>query len=545
MMLSLLICFPLLMLFILVCTPSHRFRLHRLLAMVAALVQLGISLYVYQSYKVDDKLWQFEERLGWFELDLGAWGKMLAHYHVAVDGASVLLVLLSAVVFLFSVVASWQHTKRSKGYYALLLMLMCSVPACFVVRDYLLFYVFFEFMLLPMYFLIGLWGGEKREYAALKFFIYTLVGSLLILMVFIGGLISTFDPMATANELGITVTSKDSPLPDSELIAIQKALSDNPTALVRSFDMALLANPQAYLPGSYLSLGHTMRWWAFWAILIGFLIKLPSVPLHTWLPDAHVEAPTAISVVLAGVLLKIGGYGILRFVMPMFAELWQQYAGVVALLAVLSIVYGALNALAMSDLKKLIAYSSVSHMGYVLLGFASLTEEGFQGATFQMMSHGVLSAGLFLASGVLYERTGDRQISHYSGLWHKMPRFSALSFLLMFAALGLPAFSAFIGEVFTLIGVIRSDVLHIGWALGGALGIVLSAAYFLWTLQRMYMGELWVVKPDYLPALQDLKSRELFLLACCVALSLLWGVYPKMLFSVSEQAILWLLNSMP
>jgi len=541
-MLTILLLIPLVVLILLGVTSREHYRLQRLLVLVGVLMQMSVALFLYVHYPASSngKTLAFEEQYEWFRMQAGDWGIIRADYHVGLDGLSLSMLILTAVVFLLASVASWHVKEKSKGYYALFALLMLSVPACFVVRDYLVFYVFFEFMLLPMYFLIGLWGGERREYAAIKFFIYTLIGSLFILIVFIGGLVYTFDPVATAMEAGL-ITSPDDYSP-SLLDKVQAVVRQQPEAVVHRFDIALLSMPEAYIEGSVLSVGHSLRLWAFWLLVIGFLIKLPAVPFHTWLPDAHVEAPTPISVILAGVLLKVGGYGLFRFAIPMFPDLWQANSEWMAGIAAVSIIYGAMNALAMDDLKKMIAYASVSHMGYVLLGAASMTEEGLQGAIFQMMSHGVLSSGLFLLAGVLYDRTHDRLISHYGGLWQRMPRFSVFSFLVMFASLGMPIFSAFIGEVFTLLGGLRSAWVHKGWVAAAALGIVLSAAYFLWCLRRMFMGEYWVAHPEHDKQLTDVSRREFFLLSFCVLLSVFWGVYPAVLFNMAQDSVEMLLR---
>lgn len=544
-MLTVLLLIPLCLLVLLGTTGRRHYHTQRLLVLAGVIAQLAITLFLHARFPQAGAAGSlsFEEQYEWFRIPAGDWGTIRADYHVGLDGLGLSMLLLTSVVFLLAAIASWNIKEKSKGYYALFALLMLSVPACFVVRDYLVFYVFFEFMLLPMYFLIGLWGGERREYAALKFFIYTLVGSLFILIVFIAGLVSTFDPAATALEAGIIASIED--YTPALLPEVQKLIQTQPEWMVHRFDMDLLAMQESYIPGSVLFAGHDFRWWAFWLLVTGFLIKLPAVPFHTWLPDAHVEAPTPISVILAGILLKVGGYGLFRFVIPMFADLWQAHSEVLAFMAVLSILYGAMNALAMDDLKKMIAYASVSHMGYVLLGAVSMTEEGLQGAIFQMMSHGVLSAGLFLLVGVLYDRTHDRHISHYSGLWHRMPRFSVFAFLLMFASLGLPLFSAFVGEVFTLLGSFRSEWVHNGWVAGAALGIVLSAAYFLWCLRRMFMGEYWLSEPAYHERLTDLRGRETVLLGICVVLSILWGVYPAFLFDIAQDSVNTLLRLIP
>jgi NADH-quinone oxidoreductase subunit M len=282
------------------------------------------------------------------------------------------------------------------------------------------------------------------------------------------------------------------------------------------------------------------REWGFWLLFIGFAIKLPMVPLHTWLPDAHVEAPTPISVLLAGVLLKIGAYGWLRITIPFFQAEAIEAANILAGLGALSIVYGAYNALAMTDLKKLVAYSSVSHMGFVLIGIAAFTAEGWQGAIFQTISHGVLSALLFLMVGVLYSRTGNREIDSYSGLVTLMPRFTVISGIAIFASLGLPGFSGFIGEFFSLMGAFTSPFVHPGIAVFGALGLLLGAGYLLWTFQKIYLGKHYQKNSDW--SLPDLTKLELLSLFGLGIISILLGVYPGLLFELSEKFVTGLLK---
>lgn len=492
------------------------------------------------------ELFQFVERIDWIELKLGSFGTLAIDYYLGVDGLSISMVLLTGIILFIASLASWKVEKHPRAYHALFLLLGGTLMGCFVALDFFLFYLFFEFMLLPMYFLVGIWGGERREYAAIKFFIYTLLGSILILIVMIILSFSAIDLDQSQQAL------KPDTSPSGHQILSYEDLSQkmgegaiDPSKLVRSLDLVLLTNPQIYQASEILhpkdesrSLGLNTYQWVFLALLLGFLIKLPSVPFHTWLPDAHVEASTPISVVLAGVLLKVGAYGIIRLAYGIFPEAAHFFAPVIALLATISILYGALNALAMADLKKMIAYSSVSHMGFVLLGIASLNSIGLNGAIFQMFSHGLLSALLFLIAGVLYDRTKDRYIASYRGLQNQLPIFSIWVALAFFASLGLPGFSGFIGELFSLMGAFKSQAIPRWMAVLSAFGILLSAAYFLWTYQRMFLGSFWTRgKEAWEGQLTDLNLTEKFLLGSLGLLSLLFGLFPQILFSKISQTI--------
>jgi NADH-quinone oxidoreductase subunit M len=520
----------------------------RNIAIGLSTLQLALLGYIYTAFDKTSGLFQFNETHHWFSISLGSMGQFMSKYTLGIDGLSISLLLLTGLI---TWVALWNSTEIKEkigGYYSLVLLLNASIMGCFMAKDLFLFYVFFEFMLLPMYFLIGIWGGPRRNYASLKFFLYTLVGSLLILIVMLGMGVAYVDPYETALLNGLIRPEQDFNL--EALKSVQQLISSQELAtssLVHSFDMQALADFKncqitsiLHISSGWQLAGMSAREWGFWLLFIGFAIKLPMVPLHTWLPDAHVEAPTAISVLLAGVLLKIGAYGWLRITIPFFQIEALMAANILAGLGALSIVYGAYNALAMTDLKKLVAYSSVSHMGFVLLGIAAFTSEGWQGAIFQTISHGVLSALLFLIVGVLYSRTGNREIDSYSGLVTLMPRFTVISGLAIFASLGLPGFSGFIGEFFSLMGAFTSPFVHPGIAVLGALGLLLGAGYLLWTFQKIYLGKHYQKNAEW--SLPDLNKLEIISLFGLGFISILLGVYPGLLFELSEKFVTELLK---
>ena len=544
-LLSLLIGIPLAGAVLALFWPTHRSQDLRVLTVVVCALEVVMAALVYLSFNLDLGATQYDEIADWITLPLGALGTVSIDYALAVDGISLPLVLLSGVVMLVGAISSWNVKARRKAYFSLYLLLSGTVMGCFLAQDLFLFYLFFEFMLLPMYFLIGLWGGPRREYAAIKFFVYTFLGSLLILIVMIGLYLSAIDPLETAVAMGMISMGEGISLETVQLV--QQALAQNqiaPEDLVHTFRFDYLADTANYLPNAWLAPESGVFWGdtpvrliAFWFLFAGFAVKLPVVPVHTWLPDAHVEAPTAISVVLAGILLKIGGYGFIRIVDGFFpAEAF--YSSVpLAILAMISIVYGGFNALGQYDLKKMIAYSSVSHMGFVLLGIAAFTAEGFNGAIYQMVSHGILSAMLFLLAGVLSDRTHDRQVDNYRGLIEPMPRYAILTGLAFFASLGLPGFSGFIGELFTLMGAFRAEQIPAWIPALSTLGIVLAAGYFLWTLQRMFFGTFWYRHQPTAALLPDLTAREAGLLISLALITFLLGIFPNLLFSITSSSI--------
>lgn len=440
-----------------------------------------------------DKKDDFIVRIDWIE-------PFHIQYYLGVDGISLALVLLTGILSVLAMLASFPIEKHVRGYCILYLLLETGMLGVFLALDFFLFYVFFEVMLLPMYFLIGIWGGPRREYAAIKFFLYTLLGSVLILIAMLafyfgsryGGSQSTFD-----------------------LLALQRI---------------------GQMTGKSVVFSPAFQTTMFILLFIGFAIKVPTVPFHTWLPDAHVEAPTPISMILAGVLLKIGGYGLIRIAYPICPAAANILAPWVAIVAVVSIIYGALAAMAQTDFKKLVAYSSVSHMGYVILGISVLPvvvktaggdpsyyNWGMAGAMFQMIAHGISSAGMFFLVGVIYERAHHRDLNRFGGLMNAMPIFGGLSVVIFFAGMGLPGLCGFVGEVFTVLAGFKQFP-----AIGilSALGVVLTAGYILWTIQRVYLGS----NPAY-EGTPDMNFREVITAIPLLVLAILLGVYPNTVLS--------------
>lgn len=553
--LSSLIFLPLLAALVVLLMPTRMQQGIKAVTLGGTLLQLAVAVWLYLGFDGASVAngqtgYQFVEKLNWIGFSLGNLGRFQIEYFVGVDGVSIGMVLLTGIVGVIGVISSWNITKNVKGYFLLYLLLMTSVMGCFLALDFFLFYLFFEFMLLPMYFLIGIWGGPKREYAALKFFIYTLIGSLFILVVMIGLYTSVIDPEATAQQMGLV--GQNVPASLDLIRQMQQMLQQGTIAeadMVRTFSIPAMMEPANFIPGSLLHVfsGVTLfdlplRFVAFLLVLAGFLIKVPSVPVHTWLPDAHVEAPTPISVLLAAILLKVGGYGLIRIVYPVFPDAGAYFSTFVGGLGVLSIIYGALCALAMNDLKKLIAYSSVSHMGFVLLGLASLTNEGVNGAIYMMFSHGLISAMLFLVVGVIYDRAHDRMILNFRGLAKRMPAYTAFVVVAFFASLGLPGFSGFVAELLVLLGSFSAPeatgMLPRWMAVVAVIGLLLSAAYYLWALQRMFFGKYWIFPELREKAIiSDLTKREYLMLVPLAILALLFGIFPHLLLDKTGMSV--------
>ncbi len=461
-------------------------------ATVVAGADFLLSVPLWFLYRPDGAEFQFASRAEWIP-------SVGVQYLFGVDGLSVLLILLTTLLGFIAVYSSFTAiTERQKEYYVFLLLLQTGMLGVFCSLDFILFYVFWEVMLVPMYFLIGVWGGPRKLYAAIKFFLYTLFGSVLMLV----GILALYFYHADG----------------------LKAVGLPGLGLGQTFDLTELLKIAPQIPPE-------LQLWVFLAFFVGFAIKVPMFPFHTWLPDAHVEAPTAGSVILAGVLLKMGTYGFVRFSLPLLPDATVKAVWWVGALSIVAIVYGALVSMAQKDMKKLIAYSSVSHMGFVTLGMFALNAAGLKGSILQMVNHGVSTGALFLLVGIVYERRHNRMIAEYGGLAKVMPLYAMFFMVITMSSIGLPTLNGFIGELTILIGAFHHSWV---WAVLAASGIVLGAGYMLWLYQRVFFGELSNEKNR---SLKDLNLREQWTLIPLIVIAFWIGLYPKPFFRIMEPTV--------
>jgi NADH-quinone oxidoreductase subunit M len=456
-------------------------RIVRLITLLVSIAVLALTLVVWARFDIDSSDFQLVERHSW----IPAFG---INYYVGIDGISLLLVVLTAFLTPIALLSAWGSVEKSvKEFSIFMLLLEAAMIGVFISLDLFLFYVFWDAMLIPMYFLIGIWGYDQRVYAAVKFMLYTMAGSVLMLVAILG--LAYLNNVATGSY---------------------------------SFDFLTL---------SELEIAPHTQFWFFLAFAVAFAIKVPLFPFHTWLPDAHVEAPTAGSVILAGVLLKMGTYGLMRFAFPLFPTAAAYFAPYIAILAVIGIIYGALVAMVQPDMKKLVAYSSVSHLGFVVLGICAMNVQGMQGALYQMLAHGVSTGGLFLLVGMLSDRRHTRLITEFGGLKKVVPRLTAAFLLITLASIGLPGLNGFVGEFLIMLGAFRWDARYV---VAAALGVILSAVYMLWMFQRVYYGSVTREENATLP---DLLPREWCAVVPLVAVALFMGIFPAVFLRPMQPSV--------
>ena len=494
--LTLLTFFPLLGVLVLVFIPSDRKDMLRWTTLITTLITFVISVWVLTIFNASSPDLQLEARYNWIQV--AGWN---IQYYLGIDGLSILLVLLTTFLTPISILSTWTAVEeRVKDFMIFFLLLEVGMVGVFLAQDLFLFYIFWEFTLVPMYFLIGIWGGPRRIYAAIKFFLYTMAGSILMLLAI----------------LWLGIYGQTFSVPD--LIA------------------------QRNIPVG-------VQWWLFLAFTAAFAIKVPMWPLHSWLPDAHVEAPTAGSVILAGVLLKMGTYGFVRFNLPLFPDAAVKAAPWIALFATIGIIYGAAVSYAQSDVKKLVAYSSVSHLGFVMLGLFAMNEQGIAGAILQMINHGLSTGALFLLVGMIYEQTHTREIKVYGGLWKITPIFGSIMLIVSLSSMGLPGLNGFVGEFTILLGAFGSQAIGNAWyAAVSALGVIMAAVYILYMFQKMFLGPQGEIVDEVKKhghAIRDLNWRELATIIPLLIFIFWIGLYPAPFFNLMAPAVNNLVKMLP
>ncbi|HLF74857.1 MAG TPA: NADH-quinone oxidoreductase subunit M [Anaerolineales bacterium] len=496
--LTLLTFFPLVGVLVILLMNSEQKNAIRWAALGTSLITLVISLWMFSQFDASNPNLQLEAKYPWIQV--AGWN---IYYYLAVDGLSVLLVLLTALLTPISILSTWTAVEdRVKDFMVFFLLLEVGMTGVFLAQDLFLFYIFWEFTLVPMYFLIGLWGGPRRVYAAIKFFLYTMAGSILMLVAIL-------------------------------FLGIKADTFNLPTLLVRL--------PDLYATGTIASGTQMLLFIAFAA---AFAIKVPMWPLHSWLPDAHVEAPTAGSVILAGVLLKMGTYGFLRFNIPLFPDATIQAVPWIATLATIGIIYGAAVSYAQADVKKLVAYSSVSHLGFVMLGLFALNPEGVAGAILQMVNHGISTGALFLLVGMVYEQTHTRELKVYGGLWKIMPIFGSIMLVTSLSSMGLPGLNGFVGEFTILLGAFGSKAIGNPWFAGiSAIGVIMAAVYILYMFQKVFLGPAGEITKHH--QLRDLNWREIITMVPLLVLMFWIGLYPAPFFNILAPAVDKLLAALP
>ncbi len=523
--LSLVTWLPLLGAIILIFVPKTQKEVIRLFANVWALLCFLVSLPLVFNFDKSLRGLQFIEDYQWIPL-IGA------RYQIGIDGLSLSMVILTTLLGVIAIFSSWSAiNERLKEYYIFLLMLQTGMLGTFVAVDMFLFYVFWEVMLVPMYFLIGIWGSERRLYSAIKFFLYTLVGSVLVLLAIIKLYFMFPDTIASApgayQAAVETIAQGNQPMLAMLANAADTAISPNGTFNI--WAMQAMGSARGINGFSLIPIG--LQLWLFAGFAIGFAIKVPMFPFHTWLPDAHTDAPTAGSVILAAILLKMGTYGFLRFNLPILGDACQdqRVLNIVIPLAIIGIIYGALCAMSQKDMKRLVAYSSVSHLGFAMLGMFAVNPNGINGSIMQQINHGVSTGALFLLVGVLYERRHTRLISEYGGIAQKMPKYATVFMIFTLSSIGLPMLNGFIGEFLLLRGVFEANP---KWAGFGVAGIVLGAGYMLWLFQRVFFGE---IENEKNQTLTDLNWREWLYFAPLLFLVFAIGIYPKPILDYIQQ----------